>query len=77
MIRKSPAVFACAILALSAARADENLKWISLFNGKDLSGWTVRGEAIWSVQDGILVGLGGMEHIYSEARCSSFEAKEL
>ena len=37
-------------------------EWISLFNGKDLSGWFVRGKATWSVQDGILVGEGGMGH---------------
>lgn len=50
-------------------------EWISLFNGKDLSGWFVRGKATWSVKDGILVGEGGMGHIYSEATCSDFEAK--
>ena len=52
-------------------------KWISLFNGKDLSGWTVRGKATWSVQDGVLVGIGGMGHIYTDATCSDFEAKGL
>ena len=50
-------------------------KWISLFNGKDLNGWFVRGKATWTVQDGVLVGEGGMGHIYSDAtsnkpRCS-------
>ena len=49
--------------------------WISLFNGKDLSGWTPHGKATWSVQDGILVGVGGMGHLYSDATCSDFEAK--
>lgn len=50
-------------------------KWISLFNGKDLSGWFVHGKATWAVQDGILVGEGGMGHIYTDATCSDFEAK--
>ncbi|MFA5819364.1 MAG: DUF1080 domain-containing protein [Bacteroidales bacterium] len=50
-------------------------KWVSLFNGKDLSGWFVRGKATWSVQDGILVGEGGMGHIYTDATCADFEAK--
>jgi hypothetical protein len=50
-------------------------KWISLFNGKDLNGWFVRGKATWSVQDGILVGIGGMGHIYTDATCSDFEMK--
>lgn len=50
-------------------------KWISLFNGKDLNGWFVRGKATWTVQDGVLVGEGGMGHIYTDAVCSDFEAK--
>ena len=50
-------------------------EWISLFNGKDLTGWTVRGKAKWSVEDGVLVGVGGMGHIYTDASCSDFEAK--
>jgi hypothetical protein len=48
-------------------------RWISLFNGKDLSGWTVLGKASWSVQNGVLVGIGGMGHIYADATCSDFE----
>ncbi len=50
-------------------------KWVSLFNGKDLTGWTVRGKAAWSVKDGVLVGEGGMGHIYTDAACADFEAK--
>ena len=50
-------------------------KWVSLFNGKDLTGWTVHGKATWSVQDGVLVGIGGMGHIYTDATCSDFELK--
>ena len=50
-------------------------KWVSLFNGKDLTGWTVRGKATWSVQNRVLVGSGGMGHIYTDARCSDFELK--
>ena len=74
-MRKTLAVLACATLALSAFSGEVDSKWISLFNGKDLSGWTVRGKATWSVQDGVLVGLGGMGHIYTDAACSEFEAK--
>jgi hypothetical protein len=75
MIREILAMLACATLALSASGAEVKSKWISLFNGKDLSGWTVRGKATWSVQDGVLVGIGGMGHIYTDAACSDFEAK--
>lgn len=50
-------------------------KWISLFNGKDLNGWFIRGKATWTVNDGILTGEGGMGHIYTDASCSDFEFK--
>ncbi len=58
-----------------AARAEGKPEWIPLFNGKDLSGWTVHGKAKWSVRNGVLVGIGGMGHIYSDATCSNFEFK--
>lgn len=54
---------------------DAKTKWISLFNGKDLTGWTSHGKAQWSVQNGVLVGIGGMGHIYTDAACSDFELK--
>ncbi len=50
-------------------------EWISLFNGKDLTGWFVRGKATWSVQDGVLIGEEGMGHIYTHATASDFEVK--
>jgi hypothetical protein len=75
MIRKTLAVLVCAAWALSASSAEVKSKWVSLFNGKDLSGWTVRGKATWSVQDGVLVGIGGMGHLYTDASCTDFEAK--
>lgn len=58
-----------------AAQGGETSNWISLFNGKDLSGWTVHGKAKWSVQDGVLVGIGGMGHIYTDAVCTDLEVK--
>ena len=63
------------LLASPAGILDAKPKWVSLFNGKDLSGWFVRGEAEWSVQDGVLVGEGGMGHIYTDATCTDFEFK--
>lgn len=53
----------------------EAQKWISLFNGKDLSGWTPHGKATWSVENGALVGVGGMGHIYTDVECTDFEVK--
>ena len=58
-----------------AANGEDQPKWISLFNGTDLSGWTAHGKAKWSVEDGVLVGIGGMGHIYSDAACTDFEVK--
>lgn len=75
MTKTNLAVFAWMTLILTASSAEKESKWISLFNGKDLSGWTVHGKATWSVQDGVLVGVGGMGHIYTDASCSDFEAK--
>ncbi len=66
---------ACALLMACAATGEDKSPWVSLFNGKDLSGWKVHGKATWSVQKGVLVGVGGMGHIYTEAACSDFEFK--
>ena len=64
-----------ALLLGCAANSAEKTKWTSLFNGKDLSGWTVRGKATWSVQEGVLTGVGGMGHIYTDAVCTNLEFK--
>jgi hypothetical protein len=69
------AVIGSAIIFGTACSRAAEPKWVSLFNGKDLSGWTVRGKAAWSVQDGVLVGIGGMGHIYTDATCTDFELK--
>jgi hypothetical protein len=49
-------------LGLSGAAGEDNAPWASLFDGKDRTGWTARGRAAWWVQDGVLVGVGGMGH---------------
>jgi len=69
MTKKIAAILVCTIVALSASCGEAKPKWIPLFNGKDLNGWTVRGKAKWSVQEGVLAGVGGMGHIYSDATC--------
>ena len=30
--------------------------WSPLFNGKDLTGWTPSGSAVWKIEDGVLIG---------------------
>lgn len=49
--------------------------WISLFNGKDLEGWFIRGKAQWVVQEGILTGIGGMGHIYADPVLTDLEVR--
>lgn len=48
-------------------------EWVSLFNGKNLDGWFVRGKAVWEVRNGILTGDGGMGHIYTIQEATDFE----
>lgn len=40
------------LVSLSCLQA----QWISLFNGKDLSGWKLAHNAIWTVEKGVIVG---------------------
>jgi len=51
--------------------------WTSLFNGENLDGWTVRGNAKWSVREGVLVGKSdkGTGHIYAGPELSDLEVK--
>ncbi len=43
-------------------------KWVSLFNGKDLTGWKTHPDdkAKWEVVDGMIVGTGTAGHLFSE-----------
>jgi len=68
-------LFVFVMLLSISNTVDAKTKWISLFNGEDLTGWFVRGKAEWSVQDGILVGEGGMGHIYTDVTADDFEAR--
>ena len=54
---------------------ETNPKWISLFNGEDLTGWTERGKATWTVKDGVLIGEGENGHIYAAPEITDFEFK--
>ncbi len=45
------------LLSSLTLRADEPADgWRPLFNGKDLTGWTIVGNAAWRVEDGVIVG---------------------
>lgn len=53
----------------------QNEGWKSLFNEKDLDGWTARGKAEWKVENGVLIGQGGNGHIYAAPELTDLEVK--
>jgi hypothetical protein len=64
------ALLTAALLGAPAAEKKGAEKgWVSLFNGKDLSGWKThpKNPGNWSVQEGILIGRGKeVSHLFSE-----------
>jgi hypothetical protein len=62
------AALALAGLGVATRAADDTEKWVPLFNGKDLTGWTPgpADKAKWEVVDGVLVGTGDAGHLYTE-----------
>ena len=50
-------------------------KWQSLFNGKDLNGWSSRGTAKWEVKDGVITGNDGRGHLYADPVLHNLEIK--
>lgn len=44
------------LVSRSADPSAASAGWVSLFNGKDLSGWTVNGTERWVVDDGTILG---------------------
>jgi hypothetical protein len=39
-------------------RPQPEVNWVSIFNGKDLTGWTKIGNESWTVEDGVIHGRG-------------------
>jgi len=72
-----PGLFFLLISCRSAEVKHTEPEWISLFNGKNLDGWFVRGKAVWEVRDGVLLGSGGMGHIYANPELTDLEVKGL
>jgi len=77
--RKLAIMLCCAGLvgAFGAAAAAADDEEIALFNGKDLSGWIAEGKAVWTVEDGCLVGKQGPGNapgdLFTEAEYGDFE----
>lgn len=59
------------------SQKQETAEWISLFNGKNLDGWTPRGGAVWTVENGVITGRTkkGHGHIYVGPVLSDLEVK--
>ncbi len=52
-------------------------RFTELFNGRDLTGWTLRGAGEWFVRDGALVGANGHGILYAPPRFRDFELTAL
>ncbi|MBN4052809.1 DUF1080 domain-containing protein [Roseiflexus sp. AH-315-K22] len=49
--------------------------FVPVFNGKDLAGWTERGDGDWTVEGGMLVGRNGPGHLFTNASWSDLEMR--
>ncbi|QDV53352.1 3-keto-disaccharide hydrolase [Gimesia fumaroli] len=49
--------------------------FISLFNGKDLTGWRIAEDGPWEVKDGMIVVTGKRSHLFTEKEFKNFEFK--
>jgi hypothetical protein len=69
MKRSAIALLVLALGAPTFAADDKDKEgWVQLFNGKDLTGFKThpKDKAKWEVKDGVIVGSGGVGHLYSE-----------
>lgn len=63
---------------LSCTAADNNESeegFVSLFNGKDLTGWKFNENGKWKVDDGRIVVNGERSHLYTDREFKNFEFK--
>ena len=82
MIRSRSAVAALALfmlgitaVALPAADEKDSDGWISLFNGKDLTGWKASEGVEWTVENGEIVTPPKRSHLFTEQEFKNFEFK--
>ena len=84
MNRAFALAFGLLLLALVGAQAADEAGWITLFNGKDLTGWETRKTpdgtgGKWEVQDGVLCGTqdppGNGGYLFSKESFGDFELK--
>ncbi|MCA9041559.1 MAG: DUF1080 domain-containing protein [Planctomycetaceae bacterium] len=64
------------ITAITTGVAEEKEEgWITLFNGKDLTGWKVSENGTWTVNDGMIKAHGNRSHLYTDQEFKNFEFK--
>ncbi|VTS04512.1 3-keto-disaccharide hydrolase [Tuwongella immobilis] len=75
-VKPEAAAASSATLTLEAVPETE---WVSLFNGKDMTGWKISKKSDpamkWEVKDGLLVGSGKAGMLYSEKSFENFHFK--
>lgn len=65
MKRSTLAVVLSLVFASAGCSDEPDTKWISLFNGKDLTGWKANEHAEnWKVVDGVITSTGPVSHLY-------------
>lgn len=52
---------------------DRERSWTSLFNGRDLTGWEIQGDAHWTVEDGKIVSADGDGFLITRDSFGPFE----
>jgi hypothetical protein len=72
---KSKIIITLALACLPFLTTAKKDKWKSMFNGKNLKGWTVRGKAEWKVENAVLIGQGANGHIYAAPELKDLEVK--
>lgn len=73
----STALLASLALVPHRLRAEETLPggWISLFNGRDLSGWKASEGVEWKVIDGMIATPPKRSHLFTEQKFKNFDFK--
>jgi hypothetical protein len=79
---KNIALLLLPLLLISSASSDDLGKWVSIFDGKTLAGWSSLDMSFWSVRDGAITGETTREHnpkqllfIVSDVKADDFELR--
>ncbi|WP_158281280.1 3-keto-disaccharide hydrolase [Dyadobacter jejuensis] len=68
-------VLLCILVLIGFGSFNTKPKWISLFNGKNLEGWSTSDNATWEVKDGVITGTDGRGHLYANPFLKDLEIK--